>query len=172
MKTLIQLVPVIVVVVCGMAAAQSLPAAAFTVADSAIVTFYVPDSGRANGWGFGQRQPWYMANLYDNDQRLTGNKAFNRNRFLTFKLPAGVHKFSGTTNFSHKPSKEKSEMAFEAGNHYFVRLSLTSKGLGLLGSTHYVAEMVGCQQAFTEAGKSHPVSPRNIDQVAIRWVIP
>jgi hypothetical protein len=99
--------------------------------------------------------------LFDGDHRMAHAQP---GRFLTFHLPAGVHKFTVPYR-SKAPRKTALQLTVEDGGHYYVRLDakyINGVILPIMFLDSGIQE-VSSDQALQQAGKYKRIDLKRID---------
>ncbi|MGC2621293.1 MAG: hypothetical protein WA414_19775 [Acidobacteriaceae bacterium] len=101
--------------------------------------------------------------IYDGPQRLAREDA---GRFVTFRLPVGLHTFSATTSRKH-PGKATIALNLQTGEHACLRLRMSYVNpapvvLPVAWVTSKIEE-VPCDQATKEAAKTKPLESKRVD---------
>jgi hypothetical protein len=101
--------------------------------------------------------------IYDGQQRLAREDA---GRFVTFRLPVGLHTFSAGMS-RHHPCKATIALNLQPGEHACVRLRMSYVTpapvvLPVSWTTSKIDE-VPCDQALREAAKTKPLESKRVD---------
>jgi hypothetical protein len=109
----------------------------------------------------------FVGSIFDGDHRLAELQA---NHFATFRLPAGLHKFSASYSNKHPGKVPDLTIFLNSNEHYCIRASAEYKSttvlLGGLGYQNSFLEQIPCDAAIKESPSAEATKEKHIDKGA------
>jgi hypothetical protein len=97
--------------------------------------------------------------IFDGENRLFTTW---HDRFVTLRLPPGVHMFSASYSHKHPARNSQFSLNLVAGQSYFIRAEAEVKGVVILQFQKGRLDVVSCQTAHHDAGQDKPVQTKHI----------
>jgi len=103
----------------------------------------------------------FFGPVYDGDEPLV--KIMQPDHFVTFRLNAGPHTFTGRKAASKSDKNQTLSLDMEPGKHYYVRLAMKDSGVWAVRFQTPILLPVECSEAVTEGAKMKPLKMRKPD---------